>query len=55
MIKEAEDTDLLPNITAIHEFWNETPTLVRIRCAIDMARKVEKRNACKVLVGKPEV
>jgi hypothetical protein len=28
---------------------------MRIRCAKNMARKGEKRNACKVLVGKPEV
>jgi len=54
MIKEADDTDLLPNTTAIHEFWNETPTLVKIMCAKDMVRK-GKRNACKVLVGNPEV
>jgi len=52
MIKEADDTDLLPNTIAIHEFWNDTPTLVRTRCAKDMARN-EKRNACKSLVGKP--
>jgi len=55
MIKEADDTDLLPNTIAIHEFWNETPTLVNIRCAKDMEKEGKKRNACKVLVGKPEV
>ena len=52
MNKEADDTDLLPHTIDIHEFWNEIVSLGRIRCAKDMAMKVQQRNACKGLVGK---